>query len=259
VSRAFRFAQLKCITTGCSGKVGFLLSVNSDAKDFFRTLSRTLFSVWQKDRYIVTVGTSYQAYFDEAGTHNDDFMVVAGFIGKAEEWETFNDRWLKLMGSEEAARSFKADSCNDPLLMRKSADLAIEHTVAGFAISICPGEYKSVTSDRFRSQHGSAYTLCLKDATSQVGKWADYGQIASPFAYFFDAGHPNRQQADQYFARVRNQMPDERRKIRLGSWTFGDDELIWPLKAADLLAWTVYQSEYFQVADSPPDRSPVLL
>ena len=129
--------------------------------------------------------------------------------------------------------------------MRRAAELMVSHTAGGFAVSICPSEYKAATSDRFRSQHGSAYTLCLKEATAEVGRWAEYGNMLSPIAYFFDAGHRNQEQANQYFARVHAAMPRERAKIRLGTWTFAGDDLVWPLKAADLLAYAVYQAEYF--------------
>jgi hypothetical protein len=40
-------------------------------------------------------------------------------------------------------------------------------------------------------------------------------------------------------------MPAERQRIRLGSWTFADDALVWPLKAADVLAYGCYNQERF--------------
>ena len=211
------------------------------AESYFDSLCSALFPHGTQRRQVVILR---QAYFDETGTQDDSFLMVGGLIASADNWQLFNRKWLELMGSEEAARSFKAKNCRDDDLLGRAAQLAWDHSDCGFVISICPSEYEQATSSRFRSQIGSAYTLCLKDATAKVGDWADRGNMSEPISYFFDAGHRNQEQANEYFRRVFTRMPHERVKIRLGSWTFADDRLVWPLKAAEILALTHYRWEY---------------
>ena len=186
-----------------------------------------------------------KAVFDESGTHSDDFLVVAGLIGTEKQWKGFHDSFLSALdGDRLRASKFKAKTCNDPIVMQKVCQAITDNVSTGFVVSICPKDYVGATSQRFRSQHGSPYTLALKEVTSQVARWLDYGGIEDPVAYFFDSGHRNQEQASQYFSRVCLRMPKEKKKLHLSSWGFHDDDLVWSLKAADVLANQAYRMEW---------------
>ena len=161
-----------------------------------------------------SVAVLRKAFFDETGTHDDNFLMVAGFIATEDQWDSFNRAWFEAMGRDnEAASQFKAHDCKDPGLMKAACETVSAHTGSGFVISICPSEYRRVISPRFRSQHGAAYTVALREATAQVARWLDFGKMNEPVAYFFDAGHRNQNQAYEYFSKVYSRWPNEKRLL----------------------------------------------
>ena len=198
----------------------------------FLSLARGCLGNGFKDGWLTMI---HEAYFDETGTHNKHLLTVAGLIADFDSWQRFYGRWIKLFGPDKAV-AFKSDEANLEDLLA-AGQLIGRTAMAGFCVHICPKAYEKTISQRFRSQHGSAYTVSLKEATSQVGMWANRrSDVKGQIAYFFDGGHRNQEQANNYFQRVFNKMPVERRKLRLASWAFADDKVLWPLKAADVLA-----------------------
>ena len=65
---------------------------------FYRSLdTRPVDFPWTPGNRVLALGR----FFDESGTHNDPFMVVAGYVAETDAWVRFSERWSEVFGTVE--------------------------------------------------------------------------------------------------------------------------------------------------------------
>jgi hypothetical protein len=193
-----------------------------------------------------------QAYFDESAS-GDELLCVSGYAAPEETWNAFSALWLQRLGSDgirffhmkEFAngtgqfREFSPDKRET--LINDLLGIILDHMQFGVGVSINPREYDELTTDRFRSQKGSAYTFCTQACVSQVVEWLDRHRQEGVVQYVFDRGHRNESQAAIEIGKLNH--PLLRHEYKFDSVVFGSDKQpgMEPLQAADILAYETNQ------------------
>ena len=63
-------------------------------------------------------------YFDESGENGDGFFVVAGFVGRLEDWKKFLKLWRKELGGKQSLH-LKAMHLGSPKAVKRHGDLLL--------------------------------------------------------------------------------------------------------------------------------------
>ncbi len=213
-----------------------------------------------------------EAYFDESGvhaTHNDSFLIVAGYLGEEAKWSAFNKRWAAVLSHFNIDRFHMKDLRNlrhkrfrhltktDRLeLLTTLIDTTAETALLGTIGYLRPSDYQVITDQKFRSKYGSAYgfliTLSLLKLDSVL-----LNEIREPdtIRVFLEEGHANAADAlrllrywqedtvpapTHYGGEPLEQgVPDPNRtsRLRISDFRLGSKTGMYPLHAADMLAY----------------------
>lgn len=198
--------------------------------------------------------------YDESGDSKDTLLVSAQ-IGIAEQAKKLRRAWLKRLprdlpyfhacdfGNYTGGIFTKAGlprKERDPLL-RDLCELIHRRLVAGVTVRISVSEYERLTTQDFRSRHGTAYAfavdLCLLGAYA-IAK--EHG-LRADFNILIEDGHRNANQAAQIMAGLKN-IPDRVREseklipdLRILTAGLGSKRDHPILQSADMLAYANWQ------------------
>jgi hypothetical protein len=127
------------------------------------------------------------ASFDASGHESDQpFMVVAGFVSSAGDWDDFSQKWLKRLGEDGLpyfhASRFRSstgifdgwDTQEDRrrALARDLMDLVVSHSYRYFITAVKPLEFKQAfTEDERRTFNINSYALCGRYCVAELGRW----------------------------------------------------------------------------------------
>jgi hypothetical protein len=225
-----------------------------------------------------------EAYFDESGTHADPreaLLILAGYIADEEEWKTFYTRWKSVLDRFQLPRFHMKDIQNfrHPLFKHLSADdrrslvVALIDAIADTAVLgtlhyMRLHEYKSVTTPPFRSRYGSAYGMLLTLTLLQLGSVL-INPLKQPetIRVFLEAGHANANDALRLIkywqedtapapteyqgepVEVVREDPDRTSRLRIADFGLGSKENMYPLHAADMLAYLASSALSFKGDD----------
>ena len=198
-----------------------------------------------------------EAYCDESGTHaSADYLVVTGFLGHAQDWVQFDRQWKAALRDQgipffkaqwfAKRKRFFADWGDDAPrrkgFMGRLLTAIRDANVVPISVAMRMADYNHfVPPGEIRNRLGSAYTLCAEQIMLMCGNWSRGNGFADPIKYVFDAGHANRHEFEEAHRNV-YQNSVERDQFLVGSLTFGDEQEIPPLQAADLLAYECIQN-----------------
>ncbi len=189
-----------------------------------------------------------RAYLDES--FNKQRMLIAGFIGPVEEWETVAVKWAAVLkdhgapyyhGSEMKAQR-RAFSSWETWRCRALADACakvIAESNLGEIQSAFVGEWAAIlaAAPALSERFPNAYSFCFEDAVSRMQRAAAKWYGADVVACVFDM-------KDAHEARARKLV--EARQAA-GQWanihsvTYADDKKQIELQCADMLAHEVLQ------------------
>jgi hypothetical protein len=194
-----------------------------------------------------------KAFFDES--IHDSMVCVAGFVGREDQWllveqecealfTSLNVPYLhmtELMGYESTAYKHLSHE-NRKTLIADVAAIARRYLPLQFSVLLDGLEYKSGTSDRFRSQMGSAYTMCATSAVLLVGDMLRREEIEWNVFWTFERGHASR---DQLSTRLTVLHESVARFLRIQNFGFSpiaeDVMPEIPLQVADMAAYSALQ------------------
>lgn len=182
----------------------------------------------------------YSAYFDESGSEDSEYFVVAGCIADVEQWIEFEREWTELL-SPLGTRIFHTvdfHSRSGPfnqLTPRKAGELLsrlvgvicrrVERTISR---ALKMAEYKATNENYvFADCYGNPYPLLCRSCMGLVETWAQKHTIpTSDLLYFFENGAKHKGQLRWIAERDRLPVPIFLNKT---------DSV--PIQAGDLLAW----------------------
>lgn len=218
------------------------------------------------------------AYFDESGTHNDRFLITAGYVAETERWAEFSIAWkntLKKYGvvyfhmqefENPKSKKYLHLSVDQKKELLVSLAVLIRKTAMfGLVSWIVPKEYKELTTPAFRSEHGSAYVACIRGLLILLYRMLPPSD-RNIMDVFLESGHKNETQAlqllrewkqstdpitpdmDWEFGRLASfenivtgeADPLRETGLKIGLVGSGDKKNTPALQAADFLAYTAY-------------------
>ncbi len=191
-----------------------------------------------------------QVIGDESGTKGSDRdFVMAGLIGRAEDWAQFSDEWSRCLDAFPTIGHFKmydADhrtgeftGFSDEMRDRKIEALARIVTGYGFQSLYISVEIAGVVEHvgKHTISRGQPYFLAFNSfiGAACFELWSR-GETEH-FEVIFDENPKFGQRAKRWFPAVRNLMPNPMRSILPVEPLFKDDKDFVPLQAADMIAW----------------------
>ena len=212
----------------------------------------------RRGRWLLSALSLLSFFGDESGSHRDPdgTFVLSGYLGRDDTWNAFSDNWekalhqpprieffhmreyIKLEGQFERLNEFQAGRKVDALVdvlrpLLKSKKL-VEFT------ALLPwGMYERAVSGPLKNVYDNPYFLVLHAVVGAINTFLEEEPVwakDAPVEYFFD------EQTQRLEHLVGRQFLNVKAIVDntpfMSGIAFRDDELSYPLQAADLIAWT---------------------
>ena len=189
------------------------------------------------------------AYFDESGKfQNTDFVCIAGYVSDDPGWESFTKLWGEMLRRHGVSAVHMKDLV---ALQGEYKDLGWTHTekdklideaislikakaLAGFGVAVNTKYWRSMSPEA-RKRIGDPHMLCFQRIIKLVIKNLTKAGITYPIAAIFDDSEEYGVRCYRMMSQLRREVPEV--KERIGSISFADDQIYYPLQAADMIAY----------------------
>ena len=195
-----------------------------------------------------------ECYFDESGSHDGSpVLCVAGYLFDKDQCKSLDLKWkaslerYKLPFFRMSACAHNTDDVKIYPFEHLSAAECIavekemighinEHALLGVAVAVNEHDYEVLFGDN--SLAGTPYAFCCWQVLAGIQSWILRNQFRGQgkVAYFFEAGHPDQNQANALMKRIFDNKT-LRQNYCYGSHSFVDKECVRPVQTADILAW----------------------
>lgn len=200
----------------------------------------------------------FTAYIDETGNDpNEPAFCFSGWVASVDEWERFSDAWAEQLRRGPAIHYFKHHEAKARIKQfqdwsaadceKKTYSLAEVITKFDISYGVCTGVSneavrrfldKAVPSPKtVRSilHISRPYDWCFHSIIQMVLQLqADFGECEAVH-FIFDEGDSAIEDCRKVYNEVRELLPPAKRRVA-GSVSTGNDKVLMPLQAADLLA-----------------------
>jgi hypothetical protein len=198
-------------------------------------------SWWGEESLSVVI----DSFFDESGNARKNLLVVSAYFGPTRDMRKLSRKWKTELDEKEVeyfhARDYRRRHSGvfKHLSNTKRKDLLdkllkhIErHAEGGITARINTEEYKKLTSERFRSQWGAAYSFCVQLILLRLALILhEERRPDHPVNILIEDGHQNANQTIEILGRRHS-------VIRIASYGLGAKRDHAVLQAADLLAYS---------------------
>ncbi len=210
-------------------------------------------SWWLEDSSLLMI----DSYFDESGRNDKHLTVVSAYFGSRGDMSALSKRWKKdidgaaieYFHSRDFYRRDSGVFRNLSRTRRKHLlDGLLEHVkrwvAFGISAYIDESVYQQITTPRFRSQWGSAYSICVHTVLGELGILLDERNRSQELVnVVLEKGHRNVCQVIEQLKRPGVGSP---RILSVGYAAKKDQPA---LQAADLLAYSI--CEHLSTAQKP--------
>jgi len=207
-----------------------------------------------------------EAYFDESGSHEGaPVLCVAGFVFEKGQALKLSEEWSEVLNRYELPYFHMVDCAhgNGPFasLSRSQRILVAANIIGiikrraaiGFANSVDVEAYYELVPPNLRIA-GSAYSFCVRNVLDHVGGWFHKIRFAGKSAYFFEAGHKSRSEADKVINDLFvNPLIEQVYRHGYVGHSFVLKKEAPPVQAADMLAWQ-WATDVRHEAEGKPRR-----
>jgi hypothetical protein len=206
-----------------------------------------------------------QAYFDESGSHDGSpILCVAGYIFRKNQAIKLGHEWRRVLRWKKLPYFHMVECAhgNGPFAkLTKDERIAVQtklieaikrYAVQGVAITVDPVEYAPFPG-RLPTKPGlydNAYAFCAQVIMTGVSVFLERNPLVGKMAYFFEAGHQSRPQADEII-RTMFAQPAIKQQFRYAGHAFVEKADAPQIQAADLLAWQWYTDRRHQREGKP--------
>jgi hypothetical protein len=188
-------------------------------------------------------------YLDESATDGGtQTAVVGGLLLTANDYVGLNHHWnvmlddlglrpalhMKDFGKHGRFASLSAVERNR--IFGRATQIIADHRIYSLSATLEHGDYLAAFSNETRDTH-SVYELCFIIAAIANGKIARQNHFEEPIAFVVDAGNARADQVLLAHREMQSISKQHGLPSNLGSLTFGDDEIITALQAADVVCW----------------------
>jgi hypothetical protein len=190
-------------------------------------------------------------YFDEAGHFrgSDDYLCMAGYFGGEQGWNSFTRQWGGLLKKHgiSAVRvqdmiGFRGEyeklgwthEYRDKTVLPEFIKVIKDNLAAGLGVGVDLKYFKSMAPEA-QKRIGDPYYLCFMRLIRLVIDTMRRAGVEFPIAVIFDDAEEYSIKCYRLLSRLRKENAEV--KALIGSITFADDSIYYPLQAADLLAY----------------------
>ncbi len=198
-----------------------------------------------------------EAYVDDSGTGDPPVFLLAGFVGRAERWAEFSERWietlwepprLKYFKMKEAAAlegQFKGWSELDrDKRLATLVNIIKDYVLVGVSSIVFHRDYAEIIRDKLTKETDSPYWLMYHSIMDTVCRWQIANGLRERINFIFDEQFKQSDIVQATWGVFYEQMPDEYKKFLGGHPIHKSDTDACPLQAADMLAWHIRRDYY---------------
>jgi hypothetical protein len=197
--------------------------------------------------YVVQI---VHAYFDESGSHaGSPILCVAGYAFQKREARLLAKAWDAVLKQYRLPFFHMVDcahgSDNFASLTRQQRikaatsfiGLAKRHAARGFAVSVDVEAFREVMPSW--APTNSPYAFCARCVIDEMGRWFFKTGFRGKSAYFFEAGHESRSEAERVVSEVLTNPLNKLNDVHYGyvAHSFILKQESAAVQAADLLSW----------------------
>ncbi|HEV2202690.1 MAG TPA: DUF3800 domain-containing protein [Bryobacteraceae bacterium] len=191
-------------------------------------------------------------YFDDSGTHRQSKVAIAAcFLSDVRRWKDFEDQWTSELENagildcgfhmaDFEARSPRFDWGEE----KRSSVLAAlvrvinKYALAGMAAAVVKSDYNRFVTGKLRKKLGQyPYTFAVQACLAQIEQWRVRNATDQPMEYIFDWMTKGKGEIDALFDDILEQKLAMHFGIEPQGWAFQNRKTVFPLQAADILAW----------------------
>ena len=236
-----------------------------------RSLTVALYGRWEPHRLFALMTTvELKAFIDESGTHGSGLTVMAGWLGYADRWAEFEQKWrsyllryglpyIYAIDLKHGRRAFK-DKIKWPFprrlaLAKELGQLAEDHALCSLSVLLKNMDYDAayIGGDKDLRKHRSAidskYAVCARCFLSMLSELVErYAGSEAQVTAIFEAGAKGQNAVQTILADMYDVAPDRARFIN-PTIGFALKDQSPGVQAADCLAYPVYVQEHAGIAD----------
>jgi hypothetical protein len=231
--------------------------VEADTEAFIGVIDALL----EHGGYVVQI---VHAYFDESGSHTgSSVLCVAGYAFQkrearllAKDWATvlrrYNLPFFHMVDCAHGNEHFAALSRQQRIKVATSLiELVKRRAAQGFAVSVDVAAYQELMPSW--APTSSPYAFCARCVIDEIGRWFFQTGFRGKSAYFFEAGHESRSEAEQVVGSVLTNPLSKFRDVHYGyvAHSFILKKESAGVQAADLLAWQWATDVKHRLANRP--------
>ena len=188
---------------------------------------------------------------------------MAGYLFHSDQAKTLCDEWKAVLDPHGLPYFHMVDCAHGsgvfkgiPKNVRASIAAKMignikRRTIQGLAVAVNLEQWNATAPDS--PIIGSPYSFCATVIMAGVQRWIERTQYNGGVAYFFEAGHESRGEANWIMEQTFN-VPEIRNEARHIGHAFVEKSAAPPVQAADLLAWQFYTDVRRQVEGATTHR-----
>ena len=193
-----------------------------------------------------------QAYTDDSASDVEDRrLFMAGYLNSAENWARFEASWAEELAASPSIqylhmveannlrgqfRGWSQDQRNEKL--QGLARVIRYFQPVSFEFSASRADYDGLVKPSSPQGIGALHFPCAFGVISTITRYLDREGVRTPVDFIFDRQDGVISDLLLFFDYMKRNLPRGARKLINGSPIFRDDDkLVYPLQAADMLAW----------------------
>jgi hypothetical protein len=194
-----------------------------------------------------------QGFVDDSGSTDGNIFTLAGFLSTAERWEEFSDEWQEICNREPKTPNFKMTKAmrlknygytetQRDARIREFTDLTMRKAMYRIDAVTARPNYERIVRGQVPTGIDSIYFVLFFTIILATARLMDMEKLEGTVDFIFDnQGATIESECVRWYNWIKEHpQVGSNVKRRLGSTPiFRDDDLVLPLKAADMAAWHI--------------------
>jgi len=191
---------------------------------------------------------------DDSGSGDPPVFLLPGFVARGEQWLEFSERWDEALKgppklnyfkmSEAAALEGQFKGCT-----KEERDARLSRLVGiikDISSEVYHRDYEEVIEDKISKEVDFPYWLMYHSIMEIVYRWEIHNGLDEKVNFIFDEQFKQSDIVQTSWSTYYDQSPPEFKKLFGERPTHKKDIDIYPLQAADMLAWHIRRTYYEQ-------------
>lgn len=196
-----------------------------------------------------------QVYCDESGNNDPPVYVLAGVVGRPDDWVAFSEEWQRELDAEPSLPYFKMNEAVRPAGAWRSmasgvrearlgrfASILKRHMLFSLAVMVKHDDYNDEYRGKVAPEVDDPYIFLFDSLIIRAIEVCDRQNIDGKMDFIFDSRPDKQLLMKRGSADGSEHLPPHRAARLNGDPIFRDDKDALPIQAADMVAWLVRRS-----------------